>query len=96
MPAWSRFNPKDPNYVRAAGILDEADCFDAAFFGYSPREAQYMDPQQRVFLEICWAALEHAGYDPRATGRRVGVFAGTDRFWPRLSQACPCNPVESV
>ncbi|HUP42855.1 MAG TPA: amino acid adenylation domain-containing protein, partial [Thermoanaerobaculia bacterium] len=65
-----------PGYVRARGVLDGAETFDAAFFDYSPREAQVMDPQQRVFLEAAWEALEHAGYDSRRAGGRVGVFAG--------------------
>ncbi|HEX6198760.1 MAG TPA: type I polyketide synthase, partial [Thermoanaerobaculia bacterium] len=65
-----------PGYVRAKGVLEGADAFDAAFFDVSPREAQITDPQHRAFLEAAWVALEHAGYDPRRTGGRVGVFAG--------------------
>src|SRR5439155_20499243 len=45
-------------------------------FGFTPREAECMDPQQRLFLECAWEALEHAGYAPDAGQRRVGVFAG--------------------
>src|SRR5262245_61380199 len=67
----------DPNYVRAASVLDDVEYFDAAFFGVPPREAELMDPQQRMFLEVCWAALEDAGYDPAGFTDRVGVFAGT-------------------
>ena len=63
----------DPHFVPARGYLEGAEWFDAAFFGYSPRDADIMDPQQRVFLETAWEALEHAGYAP---GGRVGVFAG--------------------
>ncbi len=71
-----------PRYVRARGTLADADRFDAAFFGIPAREAQLIDPQQRVFLELCWNALEHAGIDPsrRAGGSgaaSIGVFAGT-------------------
>src|SRR6202030_3314455 len=51
-------------YVAARGVLKDADCFDAAFFGVNPKEAEVMDPQQRVFLEACWAALERAGDAP--------------------------------
>ncbi|MEV5412747.1 SDR family NAD(P)-dependent oxidoreductase [Thermopolyspora sp. NPDC052614] len=65
-----------PDYVKAKGVLDGADTFDAAFFGYSPREAEIMDPQHRVFLECVWTALESAGHDPRAFQGRIGVFAG--------------------
>jgi amino acid adenylation domain-containing protein len=63
-------------YVPARGVLQNADCFDAAFFGIHPKEAEVMDPQQRVFLEICWAALERAGYAPSQIQEVVGVFAG--------------------
>src|SRR5215475_6587519 len=52
-----------PQFVKAGGILDEVELFDAAFFGYSPREAEIMDPQHRLFLECAWEAMEHAGYD---------------------------------
>ena len=61
-----------------AGLVDDVDRFDAAFFGMSPREAELVDPQQRLFLEQAWRAMEHAGY---AVGpdRQVecGVFVGT-------------------
>lgn len=68
---------ENPNYVARVPVLENADCFDARFFGYSPREAQAMDPQQRIFLELCWEALEHAGYSPGACACPVGVFAGS-------------------
>ena len=63
------------HYVAARGVLKDADCFDSAFFGVNPKEADVMDPQQRLFLEVCWAALEHAGYAPN-TLASGGVFAG--------------------
>ncbi len=68
---------RDPAYVRARGVIDGADRFDAAFFGISPREAAVMDPQQRIFLELSWAALEDAGYVPERVRGLVGVWAGT-------------------
>jgi phthiocerol/phenolphthiocerol synthesis type-I polyketide synthase E len=67
---------EDPGFVKAAPVLDDADHFAASFFGYSPREAELMDPQHRLFLEHAWAAVEDAGYAPRHLKNRVGVFAG--------------------
>ncbi|MEO7021658.1 MAG: SDR family oxidoreductase [Ktedonobacteraceae bacterium] len=71
---------QQPNYVRARPILPEevVSGFDAAFFGYSPREAQLLDPQHRLFLECCWEALERAGYDPQGYEGLIGVFGGTN------------------
>lgn len=66
----------DPEYVKAGGVMADADCFDAGFFGFSPREAEVLDPQQRVFLECAWHAMEDAGYDPDRTSLPVGVFGG--------------------
>ncbi|AKJ29873.1 malonyl CoA-acyl carrier protein transacylase [Caldimonas brevitalea] len=65
-----------PNFVAARGVLADADRFDAAFFGISAREATVLDPQQRLFLELCWSALEHAAIDPARGDLRVGVYAG--------------------
>lgn len=67
---------EDPKYVRRFGRLENADRFDASFFGYRPREAEIMDPQQRVFLEVCHEALEDALCDPQRFGGAIGVFAG--------------------
>ncbi|WP_375687046.1 amino acid adenylation domain-containing protein [Pseudooceanicola sp. LIPI14-2-Ac024] len=64
-----------PDYVPARAVLADADMFDVGFFGMRPREAAQMDPQQRVFMEVCHAALEDAGIDP-ARGGPVGLFAG--------------------
>ncbi|WP_246200341.1 type I polyketide synthase [Shinella kummerowiae] len=65
-----------PDYVRVWGGFDDPTGFDAGFFGYSPRDAELLDPQQRVFLECAWGALEHAGYDSRTYQGRIGVYAG--------------------
>lgn len=62
---------------RTRGVLDGAFDFDARFFGFSPREAEIMDPQQRVFLEIAWEALEDAGYDSERPPGPIGVWAGS-------------------
>ena len=75
-PAISAALRADPRYVAARGVLEGVENFDAAFFGISPREAELMDPQQRLFLEICWECLERGGYAPDATTGPVGVFAG--------------------
>lgn len=66
-----------PNYVKARGVVKGADEFDPAFFGLSPRVAELMDPQQRIFLELSWEALESAGHLPSQYSGSVGVFAGT-------------------
>ena len=63
-------------YVRARGVLDQIDLFDAEFFGISPREAELMDPQFRFFLETSWEAMENAGYDPQAYEGVIGIFGG--------------------
>jgi acyl transferase domain-containing protein len=66
-----------PDYVRAAYMLDGVEHFDAAFFGFSRREASLIDPQHRLFLECAWETLESAGYPPGSSGPRIGVFAGS-------------------
>ncbi len=66
----------DPDYIPARGILNDADKFDAAFFGISPAEAKVMDPQHRVFLELSYQALENAGYDPDTFAGLIGMYAG--------------------
>lgn len=64
-------------YVAARGVIADADRFDAGFFGIPAREALLMDPQQRIFLELCWNALEDAGIDTTRLPGSVGVYAGT-------------------
>lgn len=84
----SRFDPSEmedavaptdrakPNYLAVRPILEDVDQFDAKYFGILPKEAALMDPQARVFLEICVHALEDAGIDPERTKDAIGVFAG--------------------
>ncbi|MEA2564046.1 MAG: hypothetical protein QOH06_5550 [Acidobacteriota bacterium] len=80
----------DPRYVRARGVLAGSDRFAASFFEVSPREAEIMDPQQRVFLECAWEALEDAGLDPARFPGRVAVFAGASvNSYVRNLQARP-------
>ena len=67
----------DPNYVKAGVPFEGKDAFDADFFGYTPRDAEQIDPQHRLFLECAWSALEHAGYDSLHYSGDIGVYAGT-------------------
>ena len=72
-PAVSR----SEGYVAAAGVLDGIDLFDARLFGFSPRDAELLDPQQRLFLECAWEALERAGCNPDEFPGLISVYAGT-------------------
>jgi|GEM_PF-306729 amino acid adenylation domain-containing protein len=67
----------DPNYIKAGAFLRDIDLFDAPFFGYTPREAETTDPQQRLFLECAHELLETAAYNPEKFGGRIGVYAGS-------------------
>lgn len=76
-----KVDPKDlrnPTFVKAKGVVDDVDLFDAAFFNIPAREADWMDPQQRLFLQAAWEALEHAGYNPLACPGQVSVYAGVN------------------
>jgi len=66
----------DPGYVKAKGSIEDAELFDAHFFGLTPREAEITDPQQRLFMECAWEALEVAGYDSEKYEGAIGVFGG--------------------
>ncbi|BAY65328.1 beta-ketoacyl synthase [Calothrix brevissima NIES-22] len=67
---------QNPHYVKAGFVLEDIEMFDAAFFGFSPREAEILDPQQRIFLECAWEALENAGYNPKTDNNLTGIYAG--------------------
>jgi acyl transferase domain-containing protein len=69
---WNR-----PDFVRAGGVLEGIEDFDASFFGFNPRDAELLDPQQRIFLECAWHALEDAGYNPDSYSGSIGVYAGS-------------------
>ncbi len=78
-----------PHYVRAGGVIEQPEFFDAAFFGFPPSEAELLDPQQRLFMETAWTAIEHAGYDVNRMPFAVGIFAGAgassyflNNLWP--------------
>jgi hypothetical protein len=85
----------DTHYVRAAAPLADIDQFDAGVFGYTAREAEILDPQQRLFLECAWEALERAGYGGGSHRGPVGVFAGSgpqhlsDRESAYRPRGCP-------
>jgi FkbH-like protein/FkbM family methyltransferase len=63
-------------YSKWGSFLSDVDCFDAGFFHVSPKEAETLDPQQRIFLEVAWSLLEGAGYTPETLGWNTGVFVG--------------------
>ncbi len=76
-PTISKAFRNDPLYVKARGIVPSAKAFDAPFFGLSPRLAEVMDPQQRLFLEIAWEVLEQTGHLPKHYKGKIGVYAGS-------------------
>ncbi|MBG9944735.1 SDR family NAD(P)-dependent oxidoreductase [Brevibacillus formosus] len=85
---WQQFgelkSPSGKQISKWGGFIEDPDCFDSPFFRISPREAETMDPQERLFLETCWEAMEDAGYTPKtivpprgsSNRRQVGVFVG--------------------
>lgn len=92
----------DENYVKTnGGFLEGWDLFDAHFFGYTPKEAEIMDPQLRLFHECAWNALENAGYDSENYHGLIGVYAGAAShiYWTNqafFSGSCCDIGVEST
>lgn len=74
---------KQANYIKTKGIVDDHEWFDADFFGYTPNEAECMDPQIRLLHQCCWQTLEHAGCDPATFTGAIGIYAGllTSPHW---------------
>lgn len=78
------YSPSGKPMSKWGGFISDVDCFDPKFFRISPREAETIDPQERLFLETCWETIEDAGYTPKTLipqrgknkRRPVGVFAG--------------------
>jgi acyl transferase domain-containing protein len=72
----------DPNYIKYAPLIGDASQFDANLFGFTRREAELRDPQQRIFLEVAYTALEDAGVNPWQSRSSIGVFAsgGANRY----------------
>jgi acyl transferase domain-containing protein len=79
---------QNPDYVKAGAVLPDIERFDAAFFGFTPREAEIMDVQQRLFLECAWEAMESAGFDSENGSGSCGVFAGTGLNTYLLNNLC--------
>ncbi|MBF0099468.1 MAG: SDR family NAD(P)-dependent oxidoreductase [Desulfobacterales bacterium] len=81
--AWFDENPDAPGkmYTQYAGFLNDIDKFDAQLFGISPREATYIDPHQRILLELVWEAFENANIAAdKIYGSRTGVYVGISNF----------------
>jgi len=73
-------NEDSKTNIKYGGFIEDVDMFDPLFFNISPREANYMDPQHRLFLESAWHAIEDAGYNPRnLAGKDIGVYAGVSK-----------------
>lgn len=81
----------DKHYIKKNGHLKEKEWFDADFFGYSPSEAEIMDPQSRIFHEIVWNGLESSGYIPEKTSKKIGIYAGANNntLWQTLALIDP-------
>ncbi|WP_166695597.1 type I polyketide synthase [Bacillus cereus] len=77
---------RSPNYVKAKGFLEKPEYFDASFFGYTPREAELMDPQIRLYHEVAYEALDDAGYANESYNGLIGNYAGAsaNHFWQHL------------
>ena len=84
-------------YVPARGILGDISSFDAGLFGYTPREAQLIDPQQRLFLECAWEAMEKAGYCSARFQGAIGCFGGVglNTYLPRFPAGAVVHRVGS-
>ncbi|MFE9748339.1 type I polyketide synthase [Saccharothrix saharensis] len=79
----------DPHLVRVESVLDDIDLFDAEFFRFQPAEAELLDPQQRVFMECAYQALEQAGYEPTGYDGAIGVYAGSSQSTYYLDHVYP-------
>jgi amino acid adenylation domain-containing protein/thioester reductase-like protein len=84
-----RDQTRDPHFVPAAAMIPDVDRFDAEFFGYSPAEAAVIDPQQRLFLECAWEAIEDAGVDTDSC--RIGVYAGASLSTYLINNVLPAK-----
>lgn len=94
---------ENPNYVKVSTDLSDIDLFDANYFNYSAREAEYLDPQQRLFLECAVETLESAGCDPSRYKGPIGVFAGVGlstylfQIWRSMAgEPLPTGPLRTM
>ena len=72
-------------FVKAKGVIENYDLFDAEFFGYTDQQAALLNPQHRLFLQCIWHALENAGYYREKEAGKIGIFAGEGSFGTYLS-----------
>ena len=86
----------NPNYVKSSAVLSDIELFDANFFGYSAKEAELIDPQQRLFLELAWEATEKAGYDPQTYSGLIGVYGGVGMSRYLLNNLIPHNQLSET
>ena len=69
----------NPNFVKSKGcVYSNKKKFDASFFDFTNKEADILDPQFRILLECVWDAIEHAGYNPYAYKKLIGLYVGAD------------------
>ncbi|NEQ40108.1 MAG: type I polyketide synthase [Okeania sp. SIO3I5] len=86
----------NPNYVKARAVMSDIDMFDANFFGYSRKEAEYMDPQQRLFLECAWETIEKGGYNPDTYEGLIGVYSGIGMNYYLLNNLYPNHDSDNL
>ena len=84
----------DSDFVPKGFVLEGPDLFDSGFFGYSPAEAERLDPQQRLFLEVCWHALEDAGVSPEKTRATIGVYGAANPSY-YCTERMPSVPISA-
>jgi len=89
---------ENPDYIKANGIINEIEFFDAAFFNYSPAEAEMMDPQLRILHECTWEALENSGYNPDIYDGLIGMYVGNspNHYWVTLTYLNQGNTAETL